>query len=399
MSFLPIKAFHPPASLDADPVSLLAERNWRAELGLSEQAEKDLFRAPEGGPVIPGSIQDFPARSPEEDRAFLKQFWRSAFLEEEATLDSTLPFRVRVGWRIVREMARLKNLVDENEMLAGGLPWAPCPWTNPTSFFFPADPSDMKDQKRYMSSMWDVVQLVTRSPKDPGAYPGLPLLPPFPPFGSLADPDDPNEEVLPEKPYQPIEDQGLMSWIKAAKRISEHYSMEFSTDDRGRPELYLEGRLGLSGILDPVTCRRAFPSRQQIEAFEDMIVSEVITKLQEGREAAQAHLRKEYGLHPREIKGVMAMALTELRGRCDIDIEEKRSLMEHRLERVAERAGDALDLNSELKALKVLTVVQGLTRTEPEDMGREMVEAMQRVSNSTPQDTPELRVIEVPVKE
>lgn len=389
-----IRAF--PAALPLDQTRL-QEQNGRVRKAVADGVVAELFEPAPPQPVKPGELEAIKrAQTPSEHEAFQKRFWRNVMLEERVTLADTLIYRVRAGWRIAREMARLKNICSENELLIEGLPLVPDPWTNGSLYNKPAEFADIKAQKRYMAPLWDVVLLICGNPDDnrvDAQRKPLPLLPP------KVSPSYRDESGAVIDDYAPENDTRLMAWIKAATRISEHYAMRFTYAPEGGTEELESGRIGLAGLLDPKVCRIAFPTRTQIMYFEEMLLEETIKELTNGVNEAGAWLKNHYGLREREVRGVLAMAMSELRSRGDHDVEEKRSLLEHRLAGFIQRSKEALDLNNEIKALKTLAVVQGLTRTEPEDANREFLEATNRVAQQSTRDQPTMSVIEVPEKE
>ncbi len=352
-------------------------------------------------PVRPGRLER-PKKTPKSynpEEEFRRAFWEGLERERRMLMAETLPHRTRIGWRIVREMCRLKNIVSENELLVEALPIEPDPWVEACPFNKPPNANDLADQKRYMVPLWDVVERICKnynSPDMPGQA-GLPLLPPAVPEEHLSSDGEVSEE------YTPHEDTRLRSYLKAAERIVDHYSMEWRRNKAGAPEEDPDGRAGAQPLLDPTICRVAWPTRAQIVYYETMIVEETISQCEFGRKSASEYLSESYGLSEREIKSLISIAMTELRARQDTDIEEKRALMVHRLESFMDRSRNALDLNNEMKAMKVLAVVEGLTRTEPEDANQSFLETTERLSRSSGpgigSGTPQLDVIDVPNNE
>lgn len=383
-----LPAFPPPAPSDHAPwlEALLANGKRRLARTLPEELE----------PVRPGVLEPpraLPEGAPDPKETFLQEFWGAVQAERELTLEASLPERVRIGWRIVREMARLKNICGENELLIEALPAEPDPWSTPCPFNKPSSPADIQSQKRYMVPLWDVVEIICAD-YDGKRNPGLPLLPPPVPEQYVLEDGD----IHPD--YDPYRDTRLIAYLKAARRIVDHYAMEWKRDVVGAAAEDPRGRAGVAGLLHPVTCRRAWPTRSQVIYFESMLIEETISQCALGRSEAAIYLAESYGLREREVRSVLATAATELRGRYDMDIEEKRALLVARLEHFVGRARGAFDLNNEMKALKVLAVVEGLTRTEPEDANKQFLEVTHRIAaGAKPSEGPELAVIEAPVKE
>jgi len=67
--------------------------------------------------------------------AELAAYWHRCFLSPEQRLDETVPERRQIGWRIVREFARVRGLVRVGEPLADATRAHPSPWTEPFQVF------------------------------------------------------------------------------------------------------------------------------------------------------------------------------------------------------------------------------------------------------------------------
>jgi hypothetical protein len=72
-------------------------------------------------------------------------------------------------------------------------------------------------------------------------------------------------------------------------------------------------------------------------------------------------------LSPFEANFTVRLAARLARERTGFDVEEQRSLMIIRLEEFARRSRRADNLRNELNAYKLLALVQGLGKVEPED--------------------------------
>ncbi len=86
------------------------------------------------------------------------------------------------------------------------------------------------------------------------------------------------------------------------------------------------------------------------------------------------------------------MSIEAARTGYSADVEENRYLMEERLSDVANRAREAGSIGDELKTLKVLAMVQGLTKTAPESTLSELVKVIDAVVAET--DAPRIEVTE-----
>lgn len=118
-----------------------------------------------------------------------------------------------------------------------------------------------------------------------------------------------------------------------------------------------------------------------IMAVEELIASSAATVLQRHGEAGVVeHFRDRMGLSRREGLNLvrLARAWTLLYGRSSV--EDDRALMVASLKDALARARETLNLGDELKILRELARVQGLTRSEPEDRAAEFLGVVRRVA-------------------
>lgn len=252
------------------------------------------------------------------------------------------PARIMVMWRIVRTTAIVKGLCSEDETLDTATELDPDPWTNP---FMPI-----------LSAAAGVALRRARGNqllRQHATAPGLPLLPP------RADPP------------------ALERWCTAASIIAADLGVERSR----------EGLLGLQGLLDPHQCARCDVSSAEVLAFEELLLQESLDILLEhGERAALKHFKIEYCFTHREATGLLRIVKTQALERSGSSIEEKRALQEMRLEDYISRSKDSLDMDGEMKGIKELAKIQGLTRTEPEDQAAEFFAVVKKVSKRQDQE-------------
>jgi hypothetical protein len=71
------------------------------------------------------------------------------------------------------------------------------------------------------------------------------------------------------------------------------------------------------------------------------------------------------------------------------NLETKKALMELRVDKFMRRAREEGDLRAELQGLKLLALVQGLNKAEPEDDLKGMVNVVAEVSNAKEEELDE----------
>ncbi|MFG0317742.1 MAG: hypothetical protein ACF8XB_10750 [Planctomycetota bacterium JB042] len=304
-------------------------------------------------------------------RMALERWWADAFREAKLTPADLHPFRLRVAWRVSREIARMKTIVALDETLERATAERPDgkdPWLEHCGLRY----TDGDAKKS--SAAWRVLRLHSPGTKAAPHGRGLGLLPPPVPEEFVED----GKVVESYDPRSKADDEALHRWLEALDIVVRLLGIE-----RGSTENPQQGFLGLRYVLDPETVRASWPTRWEVMAFEFHLIEEVLEELTaHGVQAARRKLRDKYWLVDREVSGLVALARSAAAGRVQADLEELRALMVLRLEDLAERARDSLDTRVELNALKQLAIVQGLSKTEPEDAVRDFVDVVAKVSRA-----------------
>jgi hypothetical protein len=250
---------------------------------------------------------------------------------------ATKPQRIMVMWRLVRTTAMVKGLLAEDETLDAGTEFDPDPWTTP---FKPnVTPSQGAALRRARIAQLGRIHMEGE---------GLPLLP-------------------------PRNDEGALTrWCDANALIAADLAVERSR----------EGLLGLQGLLDPTQCARCDVRSGEVIAFEEMLIEEALELLLDaGERAAIKHFRDRYGFSLKETKGLIRLVKATAVDAAAASTEEKRALAEMRLEDQLGRYKESMDMDGELKAIKELARIQGLTRTEPENQAVDFADVVKRVSS------------------
>jgi hypothetical protein len=266
---------------------------------------------------------------------------RAAFAEGDAPPapdfdPQTLPYRIMVMWRLCRTTAQVKGLCSEDETLDAATEIDPDPWTTP--FKANLTPSQGAALRRARAAHLGRIHNVGD---------GLPLLPPR---------NDP---------------AGLERWCDAAAIVAADLGVERSR----------EGLLGLQGLLDPAQCARCDVAAGEVLAFEERLLASALDLLLDvGERNTIKHFRERYGFSLKEASALLRVVKTQALERSAASIEEKRALAEMRLEDQLGRYKETMDMDGELKAIKELSKIQGLTRTEPENRMAEFFDVVKRVS-------------------
>lgn len=321
-------------------------------------------------------------RSPAEvEEAVRISLFSRAFRDEHLSLDDLTPHRIRAAYRIVRELARLKNLVLPDETLAEALrgdkknvdPWAvPERW-------------ELTANKRLAADMWpECIDMIVASERIPVEdqvhrwdfeknidvpHPGVGLLPPPVPPRWLTD----DGQVV--EAYNPDLDLGLRNYVNIIGAVSKRLYIEQGTEFDPHT-----GRYGLIGLLNLDMCRLCFPTRLQIITWEQVLIEETLELLVSSSIVnTRKTLNRRYGFVSNEIQVLVRLANQLAVRLTEGDIENARGLMVLRLEEYMRRAKDGLDLRAEMSALKQLTIVQGLSAEQPDDFLAKMIDSVRAI--------------------
>lgn len=240
--------------------------------------EVSLFRIDPQNPPIPRMpSQVGPDSFHYRKQRNIDQFWLEWFDGQGQSLDDLFEQRLKVAWRITRELAVARGVITERrQKLSDVTKIHPSPWSDPFHFF-----SSMSDDP--------IINAVCQERR-------LPMLPPDIPAVHL--------NGMVDKGYDPTLDESLLDFIK----LTEHVCSRRLFIPRTR-----SGRMGCKGLFDPQIARIAWPTPVEIMHFEEILVERVYGKMIStdsggGDAECMSMLRLEFDLHPHEIRQVLAMA-------------------------------------------------------------------------------------------
>jgi hypothetical protein len=149
-----------------------------------------------------------------------------------------------------------------------------------------------------------------------------------------------------------------------------------------------EAEHGLIGY--PEDVRSLHPTREELISYEQALVAQGARILaSSGTLELQDHLCDELSMSIAEATAFARLVRAFVsRAYEPGDLEEQRALMLLRLEDVAKRSRDALDLRAELMAVKQISTVLGLGLTAGDAPEREFVDVVTRVSKSHERQLP-----------
>jgi len=356
----------------------------------SEQMDRHTEKALE--PITIESELEADLRVPMTAQQLTEQVISKAFFEDRATPQDLAPYRVKVAWRLIREMCRMKGLAHPEDTLIDAVlptsrnidPWIiPEKWKRPAgahlttlshiSIKYYKQTEDLAEKFQYKRHVLEVAE----GQPDFVVYPGLALLPPPIPW-QWWEQDQISKRRRVVENYDPHEDLTLVFYMKIVNQLAQELQIaDGSFDD---PD---QGRYGLKGLTDVETIRELFPSRFQIVAYEELLIEETLNLMtQYGQSRARRYLRSRHGFSRREVEGLCKIAKAWIRKQLESDIEEDRAFMVTRLEDFVRRARVSLDLRAELAGMKQLTIVLGLARSEMGDAMSDFLNVVSDVSGS-----------------
>lgn len=289
----------------------------------------------------------------------LEAWWRKRFNDADRNFADLEGHRLVVGWRITREIAIAIGICHPDEMLTEAILRRDdprCVWSSYTG----------RAPRVHGNPGWS--DAVGMRMSQAGLGLGIPDI----------SPEHLNAMGYIDPQYNPEKDDRLLAWIELVEFISRKMGIEAGS--YRLPEL---GKMGLHGVLEPKMSRLLWPSRFALGSFEESLTIEALEQMQQsgGSRGTRKYLREKYGFLPGECTAVISAASREaIRQTGSEDTVQARAMLVLRLEEMMERARDAVDIKSELAALRLLATVQGITRSDPEDTAAAFVKAIDNVS-------------------
>lgn len=172
-------------------------------------------------------------------------------------------------------------------------------------------------------------------------------------------------------PLLPPQDGRAAEWCRAFEAVAEDLGLRRAA--RGPDVMRLLG--------DPLLAPRVPISPQSVNRLEEILVDQAQRVLfRHGERGVMDHFRDQYGLARRECLGLVRLARADAMTYGRSSVEDDRALMVAQLKDFADRARESMNMGDEIRALRELARVQGLTRTEPEDKMSEFLGVVRRVS-------------------
>jgi len=272
----------------------------------------------------------------------LAAYWHRVFLSVEQRLDETAAERRQVGWRIVREFARVRGLIRVGEPLADATHAHPSPWSEPFQVFA-LKHVDIHDP------------MVLSCSRDP-----LPLLP-------LND----GEQI--ERFCDFARTLGLRLHVHATDQGSAAFDL----------------------LTDPDLAREAWPRPDELMEVEALEQKRVLRMILAQSELQVYAVLGQQGYREHEIADILALAKTAAKQRIAADPAADKALMILKLQEEIN-----LEEKSTAKAalLRLMASVQGLLQSEDSAGKPKDVSGMVRDVISLPTGAEPAGLLEPPVE-
>lgn len=276
-----------------------------------------------------------------------RKLWRQAEENEAVFRDPEVveQARIRVAYRLVREMARATGMLSPGSALSSLQPRRIAGGAQQ-----PKPPQGIVPLR--------AIAVAARVANDSVE------------FG--AEPDSQDDHGLPLLPTERVLGHAALSsaFAEAYAAVAQFLCIE----------AHPFGVLGLNGLIGnpPI----GWPSLETLHAYEEMLVDAVVQRmLDEGVRPTTAWLQADQGFRTHEAIDLVRLARGEARWRTASSVEEDRALMVLRLEDFTRRAREALDLRAELGALKALAVVQGVAQADVHGDDDDFAAVVRKVAN------------------
>jgi len=359
-----------PASIDSWKATTPA---FSVRLKVPTASTQDDYTATETvTPPHPADFNPFLLPSAPATDHELNKSIHEAFVDLQLSLDDLTPHRIKVAYRLCRELANQLRMARVDQPLAEAFEdetkWHELKPIPVPKYVYHAD---------FRTASKHAAMLSVMPPPHPYRF--------RPEIGS----DKPQSGYHPEDANQ---DKNLHAYIACIKNI--YLGKNLSLGSKRWPEY---GHYGFIGLDDPTQIRRLFPTTQEILAFERVLIYETLNKLvNSGAHETLVWLADELGIDNQEAINMLGMARRHSNNIVNNDVDEDKRIMVLRLEALAVKARDALDTRTELHILKQLSIVQGITRAEPNDFETEISSMVRKWQDEKAKFDGKPRIIDVP---
>ncbi len=307
---------------------------------------------------------------------------RRMLATKSLVLADTKGYRTRTAYRLVRQMARVRGLLEGFEMLQSVLNLSPdgtlvTLWNMPVPLVDSGFITGNRGVRAVLSKIDqgnEGYTFLTASGYE--TFAGSTTLPPPIPdrFYSQRNPSVVWRERLSRRVpegYAVREDRPLVLFCEAMAMLSEQLGIH-----RGSPQEPWAGEYGMAGLLNPHTARMAWPTRDELVMFEEEFLLKVFDKAcAVSIRSTEVWLQQFFGLSRLEAMDIAKTAIAVGSMLYNEGTEEMRSLELKRLDSLEDKCDMASDPRAQIAAKRLRLQALGLTRTEESDGLRDMRDA------------------------
>lgn len=162
----------------------------------------------------------------------------------------------------------------------------------------------------------------------------------------------------------PPGDERIEDWCKAFDTVA--HDLSFHRAPHG-PDV-------LAILAQPEHAQLVTFTAQNVMELEELLVEETVrVMVRHGERPLIDHMRERYGLTRREAQALIRLGRADALKSNRSTVEDDRAMMVAMLKDALARARETMNMADQTRLLKELARVQGLTRSEPEDIGREFL--------------------------
>jgi len=297
------------------------------------------------------------------------------------TLADTKGYRTRTAYRLVRQMARVRGILEGFDMLQVAMNIA----ANDTLVSMWHLPVPLVDSEfitgnrgiRAVLGRMDVCgdTYLFNTPGGFLSFSGSTTLPP--PIPDRFFPSNPVENwkarisrKVPEG-YDPRLDEPLILYCEAMTVLAEQLNVS-----RGAPEEPWAGEYGLAGLLNPYTARVCWPTRDELVLYEEEFILKVFDKaIHVSTRATETWLQQFFGLSRLEAMDIVKTAVRVGSVLYNEGTEEMRNLEMKRIDNLEDVCDRANDPRAQIAAKRLKWQALGLTQREDGETASVLKEA------------------------
>ncbi len=290
------------------------------------------------------------------------------------TLADTKGYRIRTAYRLIRQMSRVRGILEGWSWIQGALDHTVTSegvsaWSVPLRLKHSAYLTGFRGVRNVLNCMDGAKEIYTvNTPEGMRGYKGITTLPP--PLPDSVYPVKSPTEIwawrlsgqVPED-YRPENDKQLCLYCESMSLLAHQMSIA-----EGAPEEPWAGIYGKAGLLNPGTARMAWPTRDELVLYEEELLLHTFDMVSARSEVGtRQYLMQFFGFSRAESVDIIKTSISAGGMLYNESAEDQRSTILKRISNIADKSADALDPRAELAAIKLQAQLLGLTTNDEND--------------------------------